>query len=276
MRFGLGSFVYRWAVGRDYYKPKHPMTLEQFAMRSVFLGVEGVMICNNFKLPEIPVSALHEVRQVLEQKNMFIETGARGRTPEYFISVLEASKHIGSKLMRVVYDINRDVGQDQILWQLNEARVCLKEVLERARKMGITIAVENYFNMHIDEIKALLQYFNDEYMGACLDTCNSVSNIEKPEYVFYSLLPYAKSVHFKDYAVEMNPRGNIIKGVALGDGEVNFPNLIDLLKQHDFAGNICLELYIDRMETEEETLQYEEQCIKKSIRYAKKIGLLNQ
>lgn len=276
MRFGLGSFVYRWAVGRDYYKPKQPMTLEQFIMRSIFLGVEGVMVCNNFKLHEIPISVLHNVRYMLEQRNMFIETGARGSTIDYFLSVLKASQQMGSKLMRLVYDLNRDVSEDEITIQLKNAKICLGEVLNYAKKIGITIAVENYFNMHIDEIKGLLQYFNDEYMGACIDTCNSVSNIEKPEFVFYRLLQFAKSIHFKDYKVELNPRGNIIKGVALGDGVVNFPNLIGLLKQNNYQGNICLELYIDRMETEQETLDYEEQCIKKSIRYAKKIGLLKQ
>ena len=35
MKFGIGSFAYRWSVGRPYYRPENPMTVDQLIDRCV-------------------------------------------------------------------------------------------------------------------------------------------------------------------------------------------------------------------------------------------------
>lgn len=274
MKVGLGSFAYRWAIGRDYYKPPVLMSIDQFISKAVSLGVNGVMIFNNFKLESFFIEDINRIRKLLENKRMFIETGARGRNLDYFLSVLKVTQEFGAKLMRIVYDIDHNVSKEEIKYQIEAAKLCFKKLLDESRKYGIVLAIENHFDMYVEEIRSILEYFDDDNIGACIDITNSIPNIEKPEYVIYRLLPYAKSFHFKDYKIEYSPEGYIIKGVALGDGKINFQNLISIIKKKNFRGSICLELYIDRKDTFEETIAFEEECVKKSVRFAKKIGLL--
>ena len=35
MNFGIGSFAYRWSIGRPYYRPEDPMTVDQLIDRCV-------------------------------------------------------------------------------------------------------------------------------------------------------------------------------------------------------------------------------------------------
>lgn len=275
MRFGLGSFAYRWSIGRPYYKIRNPMTIEQFMDRAVFHRVDGIMLCNNFKLEKFDDSTLWEARKKFENSGMFIETGARGSSAEYFIALLEASRKLGSRTLRIVTDIDRDVSYDQIKFQLNETKKYLGTVLCKARELGIVLALENYFGIHIEELVQIISYFDDYYLGACVDTANSAIIMENPEYVARELAPFARTAHFKDFKIEMNPRGNRMTGVPLGDGIVDFKKILEIFKENKFDGKITLELYIDRMEIEEETFQWEEECVSKSIEYARTgLGLL--
>lgn len=274
MKVGLGSFAYRWAIGRDYYKPSVLMNIDQFIAKAIFHGMQGVMIYNNFNLERISIQNINKIRKLIENNGMFIETGTRGKSLDFFLKILNVTKEFGAKLMRVIYDIDRNVSMEEINHQINSARICFRELLEASKKNGIILAVENYFDMNVEEIRSILEYFNDEYIGACIDITNSIPNIEKPENVINTLLPYAKTFHFKDYKIERNPRGYIIKGVALGDGEINFYDLMKIINKKDFSSSICLELYIDRKETFEETIAFEEECVEKSVRFAKKIGLI--
>lgn len=52
MNFGIGSFAYRWSIGRPYYRPEDPMTVDQLIDRCVKYGVKAVLLCNNISLHE--------------------------------------------------------------------------------------------------------------------------------------------------------------------------------------------------------------------------------
>ena len=139
MNFGIGSFAYRWSIGRPYYRPEDPMTVDQLIDRCVKYGVKAVLLCNNISLHEFTEEQLTAIRDRIVKEGMTVETGSRG---------------------------------------------------------------------------------------------------------------------------------DVITGVPLGQGYVDFPLMLDILKQNGYDGNIFLELYINRCDTHAETVAYEEECVKQSMAYA--------
>ena len=64
MNFGIGSFAYRWSIGRPYYRPEDPMTVDQLIDRCVKYGVKAVLLCNNISLHEFTEEQLTAIRDL--------------------------------------------------------------------------------------------------------------------------------------------------------------------------------------------------------------------
>ena len=123
----------------------------------------------------------------------------------------------------------------------------------------------------VNEVRTIIEGVNDPALGAVVDTCNSTVFITPTEEAVRVLAPYAKSVHIKDYVVTLNPRGDVITGVALGKGYVDFPKMLKILEENGYEGNCFIELYIDRCDTHEETVKREWKLVKESIDYAQNV-----
>lgn len=101
MNFGIGSFAYRWSIGRPYYRPEDPMTVDQLIDRCVKYGVKAVLLCNNISLHEFTEEQLTAIRDRIVKEGMTVETGSRGTDFNYFKRMLEVSKFLGSKVLRI-------------------------------------------------------------------------------------------------------------------------------------------------------------------------------
>lgn len=269
MKFGIGSFAYRWSVGRPYYRPENPMSVDQLIDRCVAHGVKTVLLCNNIPLHEYTDEQLSAIRARLEKEGMTVETGSRGTDPAYFKQMLEVSKFLGSKVLRIGWDMDRTADADGIAQQVQNGIKTIGSLMPLAHEYGIQVAIENGKLNTVQEVKEIIEGVNDPFFGCALDTCNSTCFITPTETVVRTLAPYAKTVHFKDYVVTLNSRGDVITGVPLGEGYVDFPLMLSILKENGFDGNIFLELYIDRCENHADTVAYEEECVTRSIAYAR-------
>jgi Sugar phosphate isomerases/epimerases len=261
-------------MGRPYYQPKNPITVLEFLANMDALGVKGVLLCNNIPLHEYTDAQLAEVKEKLDQYGMFVELGSRGTTVEYFVKMLDICNTLGAKVLRAVYDIDRSGGEDTVPPQVQAGIKCLKEVVPEAKKRGVVMGIENGHTISIDEVKTMIEGIGDDTIGSVPDTLNSASMLEKPEAVLRLLAPYAKQVHYKDFVMNITKHGTLIEGVAMGDGIVDFPKMTEILKETGYQGNIFLELYVDQRATEEETRAYEDESVRRSIDYAKKLGLM--
>ena len=75
--------------------------------------------------------------------------------------------------------------------------------------------------------------------------------------------------HIKDFKIEKHPEDFRIVGVPLGEGLVDFPSIMEMLKESSLDLTVHLELYIDRQEDEGATQKWEDECVAKSILYAR-------
>lgn len=268
MKFGIGSFAYRWSVGRPYYRPENPMTVDQLIDRCVAYGVKAVLLCNNISLHEFTEEQLTAIRDRIVKEGMTVETGSRGTDFNYFKRMLEVSRFLGSKVLRIGWDMDRDTDAAGLERQVQKGIETIGALMPTAHEYGVHVAIENGKLNDIQEVKKIIEGVNDPFFGCALDTCNSTCFTTPTETAVRTLAPYAKTVHFKDYVVSLDPRGDVITGVPLGQGYVDFPLMLDILKQNGYDGNIFLELYINRRDTHAETVAYEEECVKQSMAYA--------
>lgn len=268
MTFGIGSFAYRWAMGRPYYRPENPMTVDQLIDRCVHYGVKTVLLCNNIPLHTFSEEQLSAIKARLEKEGLAVETGSRGTDPSYFERMLEVSRFLGSKVLRVGWDMDRNTDKAGIQNQVQNGINTMRSLMPLAHEYGIQVAIENGKLNDIYEVKQIIEGVNDPLFGCALDTCNSTCFITPTEEALRVLAPYAKTVHFKDYVVVLNDRGDIITGVPLGQGYVDFHKMLAILKENNFEGNIYLELYVNRMEEHVQTCAYEEECVRQSMEYA--------
>ena len=271
MRLGIGSFAYRWSVGRPYYRPENPMTVDQLLDRCVAHDVKAVLLCNNYSLHEFADDELRAIRARLDREGITVETGSRGTDFTYFKRMLDVSQILGSKVLRIGWDMDRNTDQAGLDKQVQNGIDTISALMPTAHEYGINIAVENGKLNDIYEIKRIIEGVNDPMFGCVVDSCNSTCFITPTEEVFRVLAPYAKSVHFKDYVVKLDPRGDIIYGKPLGQGLVDFKKMKKILEDNGYDGNVFLELYIDRFEDHAQTVKFEEECVRQSVEYAKNV-----
>ncbi len=265
MRLGLSSYAYRWSIAVKGYRPAKPLTTKEFILKALNHGVDGVQICDHLDFVTLSDRSLQEVRQLAETRGIYIETGAGNTDLDHLHRLIAVSEKLGSRLLRVVPEIHRDCSKHGLSYITENIHRCLNA----AKEAGVRIALENHAQITSDELLSVVKSLGDSYVGICLDTMNSIVLMEKPIETAQRLAPFAITVHFKDFKIEPNPRGHRIIGVPLGEGIVDFGRVLEIIKDAGVDPNINIELFVDRKEGEEATFRWEEQCVQKSVRYAR-------
>ena len=114
----------------------------------------------------------------------------------------------------------------------------------------------------IDGMGAVLEALgHEDLIGICLDTGNSwLGGAEPLDYV-RTFGKRIKHVHWKDMPAEMEPRRGEIYGtgmatIALGDGVIDLPAIVQALKDAGFDGATTLEVAgADNVKTSAERLR---------------------
>ncbi|MEX2213482.1 MAG: TIM barrel protein, partial [Phycisphaeraceae bacterium] len=89
---------------------------------------------------------------------------------------------------------------------------------------------------------ALFKAISSEYIGACVDTGNSMALLEDPVITATALAPYAFSVHLKDQAVKQYDEGFLLGDIPLGHGCIDLKRVVAILKKAKPKVNFALEL----------------------------------
>lgn len=107
--------------------------------------------------------------------------------------------------------------------------------LEAARPLldryKIPLGIENHKDWTADELVELMQRYGTEYLGVCLDFGNNLSLLDDPMTAIENLAPFTVSTHLKNMAVQPNRDGFLLSEVLLGDGFLDLPRAISLVKQ---------------------------------------------
>ena len=157
----------------------------------------------------------------------------------------------------------RPVETNQIEFFYQELPTIVKsfeEICEYAKPMGITILLENH-GFHVngtDRVRQVLKSVKADNFGHQLDVGNYICMDDKPEIATRKLLPFATTIHMKDFYVRQNDPGDAtqfdcsgawfrsvggqyLRGAITGQGDLDMVDILRSVKTSGFSGNIYIE-----------------------------------
>jgi len=267
MRLGISSYTYTWAVGVPGSMPTNPMSAFDLIDRAFSSRIGLVQIADNLPLELWPAEHLFDLYSFAQNKNVSIEMGGRGLTPEHTIQCLNTAIALHSPILRMVID---GVGFEP---ELKSVISIIKELQPEFESYKIRLAIENHDRFKAREFEKIVQSVGSECVGICLDSVNSMGAGEGFEEVSRILLPYTINLHIKDFTIRRvsHKMGIIIEGSVAGKGMLNIKNLVVDLEKLNRCQSSILELWTPPEKEIEDTIIKEARWALESINYLKDI-----
>jgi len=111
-----------------------------------------------------------------------------------------------------------------------------------AKRYDVKIGVENHKDFESPELVELLQRVSSENIGACIDLGNSIALLENPMETVTNLAPFAVTTHVKDMAVRETPEGFLLSEVPLGQGILDLPKMLEVIRRLNPEVKLNLEM----------------------------------
>src|SRR5579884_3815038 len=156
-----------------------------------------------------------------------------GPAPQKVIDGLKIARAVGATSMRCFMGSMADRRGTRPIEEYMEATIgVFRAVKTQAQDLGVKIALENHAgDMQAREVRTIIEESGKDFVGACLDTGNPMWVMENPMVTLEILGPYALTTHVRDSVVFEHPRGAAAQWVALGDGDVNWTDFLELYRR---------------------------------------------
>lgn len=248
MELGIGTYAFMWSLGAG------RLDAHGLLERAAQLGVRRVQFGPNYPLE--PASAGDVIRHARE-RGLTLEVGMAGLDTEEIREQLELCREAGSPLLRTVL-AEAPEEAPPLEWIEQQLQAALP-YLEKAR---VPLALENSVTPAAD----LARLLQGPWLGATLDTVNSLAIGEGWRYVVECLAPLTLCFHVKDFAVrrEWHKMGFRVEGRPAGQGQLDIPWI--LTKLGGRCQSAILELWPPEMPAEDETIRQEQQWAEESVR----------
>jgi sugar phosphate isomerase/epimerase len=267
MKLGLSSYTYTWAIGVPGSMPVKAMKASDLVDKAASFGLGLVQIADNLPLETLSAEHLFDLFNYAKNKNISIEMGARGLTPEHTFLCLQTAIAVHSPILRMVID---GAGFEP---DLKTIISIIKEQLPEFESNKISLAIENHDRFKARDFEKIIQSVGSEWLGICLDSVNSMGAGEGFEEVANILLPYTINLHIKDFTIRrlFHKMGIIIEGAPAGKGMLNIGDLVSKLYFTNSCQSAILELWTPPEKEVEDTIIKEARWAKESIDYLKSI-----
>ena len=235
MLLGLESFSYHLAFA--YGK----MNIFDFVKRTAKLGLNGVQInvegADLGHLGSEDPGFLRDVRAMTDELGMFVELDTCDTNPQNLTRVLNLCRSLRADRMRVYSSVGGEVKEE-----LKQASDDLRQVIGLCADYGVRIAFENHEYETSQDVLEVVRKVNSEYVGAHVDTGNSMMVWEDPIEAIKAMAPYAVSTHFKDHLVITVNDQPMIVGVPLGKGGIDCAEGFRILAEQSPLDRINIEV----------------------------------
>jgi sugar phosphate isomerase/epimerase len=156
MRLGLSSYTYTWSTGVPGSLPEAPLSTCGLVEIAEAKGIDLVQIADNLPLEKLSDDDLDLLHDYSEAKNIGLEMGGKGLTPEHTIKCLDIAERINSPLLRMVID---NQGFEP---SIPEIKLIIRDLLPEFRKKRIKLAIENHDRLKAREFENIIQSIGSE------------------------------------------------------------------------------------------------------------------
>jgi sugar phosphate isomerase/epimerase len=179
------------------------------------------------------------LRRFLDSSGMYLEGVVRLPRDEAdggrFEAEVRSARDCGARVLRTAllngrrYETFRRAEDfTQFDRQSRRSLALARPVVERH---DMVLGAENHKDYRAAELAELIRGLRSARVGVCLDTGNNMSLLERPLETAEALAPLAVTTHMKDMAVEEYRDGFLLAEVPLGEGLVDLPRVVQLLRR---------------------------------------------
>ncbi|MGD9302127.1 MAG: TIM barrel protein [Desulfobacterales bacterium] len=226
---------------------------------------------------------LHKVRQAAEQRRLYLEYNFSLDASEYddrLTNTMEEgiaiAESIGSDIGKVSMDLSRphpvcgSAFHPQVVPQLERIARQAEAAAPVAQNAGVRICLENHTEAFSSEVLWIINRVDHPYVGACVDTNNSLMVGEDPLTAIRNLAPVSFTNHFSDHRIVFDQYGCRITGVATGTGDVPMRQAFQIIKANPKMKRLNIEVEFDPgADGREEARRREYQAVVDSIRFTR-------
>jgi 3-oxoisoapionate decarboxylase len=238
VKLGISSWTYPWRVGVLGRQAAGGMTAAALLECAIAKGIGLVQYCENLPIQAETPARRRALRERAEGAGVEIQLGTRGVAANHLEGQLRLCEEMGAHLLRTVIEPLDGVQpcRDEVIAMLNGQ-------LERFAGAGVELAVENHELYSADDLAQIVEALDSRWVGICLDTANSLGRMEGPGVVVPRLAPHTLCLHAKDVRVARVPTmlGFTVTGAPAGEGDLDLPGLLRLVREAGRCGSVVLE-----------------------------------
>lgn len=265
MRLGLGSYTYTWAVGVPGHAPEKAMAAGDLVKKANAAGLRCVQIADNLPLERLTSEERHELAALADSRRVAIEVGSRRMTSEHLGRLIDVAAFFGSHILRFAVD---GAGYEP---SVDDVVTVVREALPRLREAGVRLALENHDRLVAAELREIVKRTDEDQVGICLDSVNSMGAGEAVRNVTEVLGPYTLNLHLKDFTVRRasHMMGFVVEGTPAGQGMLDIPWLLEQVRAHGRCESAILELWTPPESDPAKTIAKEARWAEDSLKYLK-------
>lgn len=233
MKFGLCAWSFSSACG-EAGTDINPLTPAGLVATATTRGLEAVELASRW-FDDFSRADLTEFASEVSRKGLSVIVDTGGEAPGEVGSAVQAAlgtaEVLGASVVRTT--ISRCLEGDRGRYgyegwkeHLRSLVAPLKEAAARAGEVGIAVGVENHQDICSRELLWLCEQVGSAYFGVVMDCGNALAVGEHPAAFAERVMPFLKHVHLKDYKAYPSPSGWRLVRCPLGDGVVDFPDLL--------------------------------------------------
>lgn len=235
----------------------HDLQLIDYA---VSLGLDAVQLSIPGDFESLEPAHLRKVREYAARKGIELSVGAgcicpiapswnagNGSPEQYLARNASVVNQLGLKYLRVFVGSPTDRhGKTPVEAHIESTLKGLRAARARMLDYGIKVAIENHGDLTAREMRRLVETAGADLVGVNYDSGNPMWVMEDPALALEVLAPYVETSHFRDSALFEHPRGAAFQWVAMGDGSVSLPDVVDLYGRLCPGKSILLEVITGR------------------------------
>jgi len=256
----------------------------QFMDEAVKLGLDGLHL-TAADLGNTDDGRLSDVKRAAQERGLFLEynfsldaSGYDDRLTNTIEEGIHIAHKIGSDIGKISMDIHRphpvcgSAFHPEVVPQLEGVAQKAMDAAPVAERAGVRLALENHTEAFADEVLWIINRVHHPFVGACVDTNNSLMVGEDPLTAIQKLAPRAFTNHFSDHRIEFESYGCRITGVACGEGDVPMKRAYEIIRANPEMKRLNLEIEFEpRTDDPEEARRREYEAVVKSIRFAREV-----
>ena len=268
LKIGIGSYTFTWAVGIPGYGNQTSLSAFDLIEKASELKAEVVQFADNLPLEKYSRNELANLLAFAENKNIEIEVGAKGLTPERLNIYIDIAEFLRADILRFIIDDDGYAPSPDTVIEV------IRPSIPRLEKAKVMLALENHDRLRYSEFSSIIEACHSPFVGICLDTVNSLGIPEGTAEVINALSPFTLNLHVKDFTIGRldHKMGFKVEGVPAGKGKLDITGLFSRLSAMGKCKSAILELWTPFGPTLEDTIARENEWAYRSMQYLHRLS----